>query len=143
MNLCNKQYKQPKADREDTRSSARRYGSELATWPVYERLSTSYLDMAVSHLALFFTVNGNKLFFVACAFLPFSVSPILGDRSPVMLNSFIVVSVLKMKVFCCYERAFNAALHHEEQRANVSYLLAQILFAKCPGRDPFILRLLV
>ena len=37
-----------------------------------------------------------------------------------MLNSFIVVSVLKMEVFCCYERAFSAALHHEEPRAQVS-----------------------
>ena len=52
--------------------------------------------------------------------MPFSVSPILGDRSPVMLNHFIVASVLKMEVFCCYERAFGAALHHEEQRAKGS-----------------------
>ena len=40
--------------------------------------------------------------------VPFSVSPILGDRSPVMLNRFIVMSVLKMEVFCCYERAFGS-----------------------------------
>ena len=54
MNLCNKQYEQSKAAREDTRSSARRYGSKLATWLVNERLSTSYLDMAASYLALLF-----------------------------------------------------------------------------------------
>ena len=112
MNLCNKQYEQPKADREDTRSSARRYGSELATWLVYERLSTSYLDMEASHLALLFDcqlmVRNSCLLRV-----PFPVTPILGDRLPLMLNSFIVVSVLKMEVFCCYERAFSAALHSE------------------------------
>ena len=54
MNLCNKQYEQSKADREDTHLSARRYGSELATWLVNERLSTSYLDVAASYLALLF-----------------------------------------------------------------------------------------
>ena len=43
-----------KAGREDASSSARRYGSELATLPGYERLSTSYLDMVTSHLALLF-----------------------------------------------------------------------------------------
>ena len=34
--------------------------------------------------------------------LPFSVSPIRGDHSPGMLNSF---PVLIMEVFCCYARA--------------------------------------
>ena len=91
MNLCNKQYEQSKADKKDTRSSARRYGSELATWPVYERLSTWRRAIC----PLFSTVNGKKLL----SRVPFSVSPILGDRTPAMLNSFIVVSVLKMKCF--------------------------------------------
>ena len=69
--------------------------------------------MAASHLAL-------SIVRISClSRVPFSVSPILGDRSPVMLNSFIVVSVKKMEVFCCYERAFSAALHHEEHRAKV------------------------
>ena len=54
--------------------------------------------------------------------MPFSVSPILGDRSPVMLNSFLVVSALKMEVFCCYERAFSAALHHEEQIEGTNFI---------------------
>ena len=60
MNLCNKQYEWPKAEREDARSSAQWYiyyvyGNELATWPVYECLSTiAILSLAVSHLALLF-----------------------------------------------------------------------------------------
>ena len=49
-----------------------------------------------------------------------SVSPILGDHLPGMLNSFLVVSVLKIEVLCCYECAFSATLHREEQGARAN-----------------------